>query len=432
MRRKTIFYKMVIGALLLSILSGCGKKAGVDYIQENDSRQDAVSASDLHLNYSVSNGRTTVNVDADVNTSLSTQSAPVATAVRCDYTNEDITRIAAAIFDEGSYKLFLPYSRQSKENITAACDAFAETFATYADKSKIPYNLLAECSYAQNAKDGGVFDPIETNGTIQYYPTIKPSADSEEFCNFCNIRGTIDGKDCQLSFVQTRKHCMLVLHKDYNEELTDVFPTQTIQTVYDIDDTYQVSANYNKEPEISYDSYLVYGGRSLDALTPVYTTANFQPELTDYESMDQDENGTISNYEDYTFYGYESITANVGNDGLNYLIVSNPMKIETIDVDMANTLDFSQVDAIAQDYINKHTFDETVYDITDIRYGLIRVSNEEDDSYQLLPAWYYLAEGSEESKPYYFPSAYVIINAIDGSIYNNELGYIYQHRNKSD
>lgn len=423
---------MVISALLLSALSGCGKKADVDYIQENDSRQDAVSASDLHLNYSVSNGRTTVNVDADVNTSLSTQSAPVATAVRCDYTNEDITRIAAAIFDEGSYKLFLPYSRQSKENITAACDAFAETFATYADKSKIPYNLLAECSYAQNAKDGGVFDPIETDGTIQYYPTIKPSADSEEFCNFCNIRGTIDGKDCQLSFVQTRKHCMLVLHKDYNEELTDVFPTQTIQTVYDIDDTYQVSANYNKEPVISYDSYLVYGGRSLDALTPVYTTANFQPELTDYESMDQDENGTISNYQDYIFYGYEFITANVGNDGLNYLIVANPMKIETIDVDMANTLDFSQIDTIAQDYINKHTFDETVYDITDIRYGLIRVSNEEDDSYQLLPAWYYLAEGSEESKPYYFPSAYVIINAIDGSIYNDELGYIYQHRNKSD
>lgn len=332
-------------------------------------------------------------------------------------------------------------------------------------------------------KDGGVFDPIETNGTIQYYPTIKPSADSEEFCNFCNIRGTIDGKDCQLSFVQTRKHCMLVLHKDYNEELTyglfnqlspirpdmletlagsdnicsystegastlvtdtlsrmgiddyvvtDVFPTQTIRTVYDISSTYQVTANYDKEPVISYDSYLVYGGRSLDALTPVYTTANFQTELTDYESMDQDENGTITNYEDYTFYGYEFITANVGNDGLNYLIVSNPMKIETIDVDMANTLDFSQVDAIAQDYINKHTFDETVYDITDIRYGLIRVSNEEDDSYQLLPAWYYLAEGSEESKPYYFPSAYVIINAIDGSIYNNELGYIYQHRNKSD
>lgn len=100
MRRKTIFSKMVISALLLSALSGCGKKADVDYIQENDSRQDAVSASDLHLNYSVSNGRTTVNVDADVNTSLSTQSAPVATAVRCDYTNEDITRIAAAIFDE--------------------------------------------------------------------------------------------------------------------------------------------------------------------------------------------------------------------------------------------------------------------------------------------------------------------------------------------
>ena len=73
---------MVIGALLLSILSGCGKKAGVDYIQENDSRQDAVSASDLHLNYSVSNGRTTVNVDADVNTSLSTHCSGLRSAVR--------------------------------------------------------------------------------------------------------------------------------------------------------------------------------------------------------------------------------------------------------------------------------------------------------------------------------------------------------------
>ena len=111
---------MVIGALLLSILSGCGKKAGVDYIQENDSRQDAVSASDLHLNYSVSNGRTTVNVDADVNTSLSTQSAPVATAVRCDYTNEDITRIAAAIFDEGSYKLFHTAVSQRKISLLPA------------------------------------------------------------------------------------------------------------------------------------------------------------------------------------------------------------------------------------------------------------------------------------------------------------------------
>ncbi len=215
-----------------------------------------------------------------MNTSLSTQSAPVATAARCDYTNEDITRIAAAIFDEESYKLFLPYSRQPKEDITAACDTFANTFATYAD--------------------------------------IKPTADSEGFCNFFNIRGTIDGKDYQLSFVQTRKHCMLVLHKDYNEELTygwfnqlspirpdmletlagsdnicsystegastlvtdtlsqmgiddyvvtDVFPTQTIQTVYDIDNAYQVSANYDKEPVISYDSYLVYGGRNLDVLT---------------------------------------------------------------------------------------------------------------------------------------------------------------------
>lgn len=173
MRRKTIFLKMVIGALLLSILSGCGKKAGVDYIQENDSRQDAVSASDLHLNYSVSNGHTTVNVDADVNTSLSTQSAPVATAVRCDYTNEDITRIAAAIFDEGSYKLFLPYSHQSKEDITAACDAFAETFATYADKSEIPYIICWRNAPMHKVRKPAV--SLILSRQMERFNTIRPS-----------------------------------------------------------------------------------------------------------------------------------------------------------------------------------------------------------------------------------------------------------------
>ena len=33
--------------------------------------------------------------------------------------------------------------------------------------------------------------------------------------------------------------------------VTDVFPTQTIRTVYDISSTYQVTANYDKEPVIS-------------------------------------------------------------------------------------------------------------------------------------------------------------------------------------
>ena len=93
------------------------------------------------MNYSVSNGRTTVNIDADVNTSLSTQSAPVATAVRCDYTNEDIT---------------------------AVCDAFANTFATYADikpsadSEEFPgkHEYTTQTAYVIiSAIDGSIYNP---------------------------------------------------------------------------------------------------------------------------------------------------------------------------------------------------------------------------------------------------------------------------------
>lgn len=481
MRHRSFFPKLLIGAFLISALSGCGGNKDIDYIQENGNTQEAVPASTQHVNYTITNGRTTANIDANVDTSLSTQAAPVATVVRCDYTNEDITRIAAAIFDEGSYELCLPYCYQTQEAVKAACDAFEEAFAGYSDSSEIPASMLEECFYAQNARDEGGYNPIDTDGSLIYYPIVKPNADSQEFSNYCNIKGTINGTTYYLSFVQTRKHAAMVLHRDYTEvtaygfynqdssaiypdaleklssdettctysaeaasaivtdtlstmgiddyTITDVLPAVTSHTNYTISKSYEVLV---ASSQFTYDSCMLYGGRTLDGLTPVYTTENFEQELTDYDSMEQDANGTISNYEDSIFYGYEAVTANVDNNGLNYLIIQNPMKVEEVQTEDASTLDFSQIDIIAQDYINKHTFHETVYNVSAIRYGLIRIANDTDDSYQLLPAWYYLYDNKEENGAYYYPSTYVIINAIDGSIFNNELGYIYQHRNKSD
>ena len=55
-----------------------------------------------------------------------------------------------------------------------------------------------------------------------------------------------------------------------------------------------------------------------------------------------------------------------------------------------------------------------------ICYGLIRISDENHNSYSLTPAWFYLETPSKSG--YTAQTAYVIISAIDGSIYNPWLG----------
>ena len=100
---------ILISILALSALSGCGKEKDISYVDEPATTSDAATASVLHRNYEVSDGLLTFTVDADVDTSLSAQSSPVVKVSRNDYTEADMKRIADAIFDEGSYSLFLPY-----------------------------------------------------------------------------------------------------------------------------------------------------------------------------------------------------------------------------------------------------------------------------------------------------------------------------------
>ena len=106
------------------------------------------------------------------------------------------------------------------------------------------------------------------------------------------------------------------------------------------------------------------------------------------------------------------------------------MKVDEILETKAHTLSFDQIDAIAQDYITKHDGSNLPYYITgtymvhDIQYGLIRVSDEDTSSYMYIPAWYYMVDGESSSTQYCTFSSYVIISAIDGSIYNNYSGDI--------
>ena len=92
-------------------------------------------------------------MDADVDTSLSAQSSPVVKVSRNDYTEEDMKRIADAIFDEESYALAMPYVLRPDEEVKSACADMQEEIAQYSDSADIPYSLLQEYYIAQQCME---------------------------------------------------------------------------------------------------------------------------------------------------------------------------------------------------------------------------------------------------------------------------------------
>ena len=206
---------------------------------------------------------------------------------------------------------------------------------------------------------------------------------------------------------------------------------------YSIDDSMIVTEPQTDGASVV-DSYLVYACRNLNGLSAPYTTELLLSTLTDYSNADiqGDDSGYTINFpedEAREFYGYESLTANVDSDGLSYLIWNNPMKVDSIKTEHAATLSFDQIDAVAQAYIDSCSVRDpysipasasslTANKITvhNICYGLIRISDADHRSYSLTPAWFYLE--APDKHAYTTQTAYVIISAIDGSIYNPWLG----------
>ena len=117
---------ILILILTVSLLSACGRKETVIYHEDTASILDAADNSIRTLDYSIPGDFGTLHVQAQVDTSIAAQNAPVATLSRNDFTDEDITAIAKALFDEKSYTLFVPYAYRSIDDLSAACTAWEE------------------------------------------------------------------------------------------------------------------------------------------------------------------------------------------------------------------------------------------------------------------------------------------------------------------
>lgn len=486
---------ILIITLLASCLSACGKKETVIYQGDTASTSDATDDPIRNLDYTVPGDKGTLTVQAQVDTSLAEKNAPVASLSRADFTDEDIQMYADLIFDEGSYSLFMPYDFRSIEDLTSACGAWEDTFRSYEDFSAIPEYMIAEYYDATNVLATKKQDTesanrvVETDGEIKWY--INPDNEADEISyyahQFCILEGTIQGIHYYLCFFESRSYCRMELYRDYgtgdmdflhfSQEAQPIYTSyaesnggnacacssQEAQNIvesflqklklsdYTVLNTFDATRNRShytmdaslivEEPqtESATDSYVIYASRSLNGLSPIYSYETFQTELTDYSNAEYTTDGKLLTFtpnETNTFYGYESLTANVDSDGLSYLIWNNPMQVDTIETEVSPTLSFDQIDTIARNYIDSRSASSPFPDaqtsaepgseesefppVTQIRYGMIRISDPEHSTYLFTPAWYYIAE--PQQKLYYHTNIYVIINAIDGSIYNPWLG----------
>ena len=498
---KKISWILII-TLLASCLSACGKKETVIYQGDTASTSDATDDLIRNLDYTVPGDKGTLTVQAQVDTSLAEKNAPVASLSRADFTDEDIQTYADLIFDEGSYSLFMPYDFRSIEDLTSACGAWEDTFRSYEDFSAIPEYMIAEYYDATNVlatkkQDADAANRVvETDGEIKWYGNPYNEADEISYYahQFCILEGTIQGIHYYLCFFESRSYCRMELYRDYgtgdmdflhfSQEAQPIYTSyaesnggnacacssQEAQNIvesflqklklsdYTVLNTFDATRNRShytmdaslivEEPqtESATDSYVIYASRSLNGLSPIYSYETFQTELTDYSNAEYTTDGKLLTFtpnETNTFYGYESLTANVDSDGLSYLIWNNPMQVDTIETEVSPTLSFDQIDTIARNYIDSRSASSPYPDaqtstepgskesefppVTQIRYGMIRISDPEHSTYLFTPAWYYIAE--PQQKLYYHTNIYVIINAIDGSIYNPWLGTLEPEAN---
>ena len=492
--KKTCTWILIL-AFAGSLLSACGRKETVSYQGDTASTSDATDDPIRNLDYTVPGDKGSLTVQAQVDTSLAEKSAPVASLSRADFTDEDIQMYADLIFDKGSYSLFMPYEFRSTEDLSAVCDAWEDTFKSYESAAAIPEYMIAAYYDATNVLATKKQDTdaanhvVETDGDIKWYNNPYNEADEISYYahQFCILEGTVQGIHYYLCFFESLSYCRMELYRDYGTGDMDflhfsqeaqpiyasyaesnggnacAYSSQEAQHIaedclqklklsdYTVQNTFDASRNRShytmdaslivEEPqtESATDSYVIYANRSLNGLSPIYSYETFQTELTDYSNTDYTTDGKLLTFtpdETNTFYGYESLTANVDSDGLSYLIWNNPMQVDTIETAVSPTLSFDQIDTIARNYIDSRSVSSPYPDtqtatesastenefppVTQIRYGMIRISDPEHSTYLFTPAWYYIAE--PQQKLYYHTNIYVIINAIDGSIYNPWLG----------
>lgn len=438
---------------MMCTLAGCGKSQGdntssteaqteeVATIMDLEEIEDSEEASDK-LEYTIVGDNGTVTVSAEVKMPDNYTNCAVMSLVDDTYEDEDIKTMAETIFDEGSYFLYMPYNQEEIEFLRGKLITASETVAND-DEARVFEAVLAGFD-----DEEALSENYEDYEELKFYPDYR----TEEVCYFCEIFGAIDGRYYLLTFEKNDINSSMALRRwdrtvefgvrdisadsidlnisgnaspysqEESEEIARAFVEKLGYDQYDIVQTNNCTCgrgggpNYGLDPNdyiievwSGIEGYNVYFGRSNNNYSMIYTSETWIS-IGDvaYELHEEIEE----------FKNTECLRVYVDSEGICDLKVYNPMIAEDSTEQEIVFLSFDKIDAIAQNAMTSYA-DSNKGNIkinkVELGYGIVEI----DGNKALVPVWYYFMEDPNAGADMLQQNAFLMINALDGSIIEN-------------
>lgn len=221
-RMKRRIYGLLMSAIVLSQLTGCGKTTeNIDQFGEGGSIQvvadkdkDAnaqenpfgIKGTEIpeHITCSIdknaTEGHKSLDIDADV-TSFGYDSARVYRVDHKMLTDEEVKAFADSFFGEGNYENVLPYDLWKKEEIEAEYERFEKMVEDAGDGYAIPKEIKLGLEVLMFHPVEGIDTPRKPEeGKFLYRGMILCADDVIMDQYFVSLRGTVDGLEYQFNF----------------------------------------------------------------------------------------------------------------------------------------------------------------------------------------------------------------------------------------
>lgn len=447
--------KIAVGLIvsMMCTLAGCGKSQGdntssteaqteeIATIMDLEEIEDSEEASDK-LEYTIVGDNGTVTVSAEVKMPDNYTNCAVMSLVDDTYEDEDIKTMAETIFDEGSYFLYMPYNQEEIEFLRGKLITASETVAND-DEARMFEAVLAGFDEEESLIQG-----YEEYEELKFYSDPR----TDEVNYLCEIFGAIDGRYYILSFEKDETNSYMELRRwdrtqefgildtpddsidlnisgnastysqEESEELARTFVEKLGYDQYNIVQTNNVTTirgggcsypmdptDYIIEPWQGVEGYDVYFGRSYNNYSMIYTSESWL--------MVSDIPIEVE-YPVEEFKNTECIRVYVDSQGICDLKVYNPMTAENSSEEEIVFLSFDKIDSIAQNamtsYADSNKGNIKINEV-ELGYGIVEI----DGKKALVPVWYYFMDDPNVGADMLQQNAFLMINALDGSIIEN-------------
>lgn len=449
------------------VFTACEKKT-IDESMETGKINTILDEENIGIPERIQDNLGMVTIDADV-IADGYGNLPVAIIQDTGFDDEDIKRYAEAVFDEGSAEVVLPYKYCSKDfledeqaKIKAKIKELGyteETIYESVDDMYLGYQLAEIETYINKE---GENDVRENDGSYQWIDaaySFDYHGEEDIYMQTCQIKGTIDGRDYAMQFVQMDTSdklyslmCIFRIKEMLYAEKLDIFSEPGVQSplspeaseskaatassltkeeaigqveefveklgiesyaVIEAYPAYQRSWHYVSDEILSNayntDGYLVYLGREIKGCTIPWVDS-----YLDLDYIYSIDGGIMAPRQG-------ALVAWVTDNGIERFRYVNPMEISEIATEQSTVMDFEDIHRIASKYLSTQT-DECVIDKIELCIGMVR--DTEENAFAYIPVWCY-GYSTEGADDILHRDTYMI-SAIDGSIIDARSGYVIQ------